>query len=64
VTDEDLLKILSDAELAYVVNREGGWESVKDWVDVLSGGEKQRMGLARVFYHKYVIHTLTLGSLL
>ena len=50
--DADLLKALEDARLAYIPEREGGWDTRKDWKDVLSGGEKQRMGLARLFYHE------------
>ncbi|CAD6944583.1 unnamed protein product [Tilletia controversa] len=51
-TDAELLEILKNVHLAYLPEREGGWETRKEWKDVLSGGEKQRMGLARLFYQK------------
>ena len=40
VNEEELLRILGEVRLAYLVDREGGWDGVNDWNDVLSGGEK------------------------
>ncbi|PYH44817.1 uncharacterized protein BP01DRAFT_374219 [Aspergillus saccharolyticus JOP 1030-1] len=52
VSDAALQRILDDAHLGYLPSREGGWDSRKEWKDVLSGGEKQRMALARIYYHE------------
>lgn len=45
VTDEMLLDILAVVQVNGIVEREGGWDAVKNWQDVLSGGEKQRVSL-------------------
>lgn len=36
--------------LAYLPEREGGLDTRKEWKDVLSGGEKQRISIARLFF--------------
>lgn len=50
--DIELSQVLEGARLGYLPDREGGWDTRKDWKDVLSGGEKQRMGIARLLYHE------------
>ena len=37
------MEILTAVNLAYLPAREGGWSTRKEWRDVLSGGEKQRV---------------------
>lgn len=50
--DHHLQQILDAARLGYLPDREGGWDTRKEWKDVFSGGEKQRMGIARLLYHE------------
>lgn len=49
--DASLHEYLGLVQLQYLLGREGGLDSVEDWIDVLSGGEKQRIAMARLFYH-------------
>jgi ATP-binding cassette subfamily D (ALD) long-chain fatty acid import protein len=50
--DFELSQILEEAKLGYIPDREGGWDTKKVWKDVFSGGEKQRVGIARLLYHE------------
>lgn len=49
-SDERILRILERVNLKYLPEREGGLGAIKEWKDVLSGGEKQRLMFARILY--------------
>ena len=52
ITDKDLTQLLEKVQLNYLLEREGGWNSVQDWLDVLSGGEKQRIAVSSTLSFK------------
>ncbi|KAG0080117.1 hypothetical protein BGZ90_000612, partial [Linnemannia elongata] len=51
-TDQDLQEILEVVQLNNIVEREGGWDREREWRDALSGGDKQRIAMARLYYHR------------
>jgi ATP-binding cassette subfamily D (ALD) long-chain fatty acid import protein len=52
ITDNDLIEYLAVVQISEIVAREGGFDAEKDWKDVLAGGDKQRIAMARLFYHR------------
>ncbi|KAF9678865.1 hypothetical protein SADUNF_Sadunf07G0080700 [Salix dunnii] len=52
ILDTCLKNILENVRLNYLLEREGGWDAKSNWEDTLSLGEQQRLGMARLFFHK------------
>ncbi|SCU95985.1 LAMI_0F04698g1_1 [Lachancea mirantina] len=53
--DRELVQILQEVKLEYLLKRDRGWKYLDaraDWKDVLSGGERQRVNFARIMFHK------------
>lgn len=57
ITDAELEKVLEKVNLTDLAERFGGLDVEKDWADVLSLGEQQRLAFARILINKprYVI---------
>lgn len=57
LTDGDLQRVLTQVNLGSLAERMGGFEVEKDWPNVLSLGEQQRLAFARILTNKtpYVI---------
>lgn len=49
---EQCMGIMQQVKLGYLVEREGGWGTAKQWSTTLSLGEQQRMGMGRLFFHR------------
>jgi ABC-type uncharacterized transport system fused permease/ATPase subunit len=58
ITDYDLREILSVMQMDHIIEREGGWDAAREWRDALSGGDKQKIAWARLFYHKPMVSPL------
>ena len=49
--DDALRDLLDKVQLTYLIQRDGGFDGVQDWMDILSGGEKQRIAVSCVHLH-------------
>ncbi|KAK9805964.1 hypothetical protein WJX73_009234 [Symbiochloris irregularis] len=49
--DARLEAALDAVELDYLLGRGRGWDQVQNWTETLSGGEKQRLAMARLLFH-------------
>jgi ABC-type uncharacterized transport system fused permease/ATPase subunit len=52
VPEADLVALLASLNLSYLTAGEGGLHAVRRWDAQLSAGEQQRLGIARLLYHK------------
>jgi ABC-type uncharacterized transport system fused permease/ATPase subunit len=61
-SDAQLSRLLERVQLGYLAARDGGWDAAEDWMDVLSGGEKQRIAVSTTLPPTYYTQTLIYSS--
>lgn len=52
ISRESLLAVLEQVDLAHLLDREGVMDTEINWEDACSLGEKQRLAIARLIWHK------------
>ncbi|KAI8470101.1 MAG: ABC transporter transmembrane region 2-domain-containing protein [Monoraphidium minutum] len=50
--DQELAACLDAVDLGYLLQRGQGWDTLQAWPETLSGGEKQRLAMARLLFHR------------
>jgi ABC-type uncharacterized transport system fused permease/ATPase subunit len=60
--DKRLKSILEDVRLVYLLEREGGWDALANWEDMLSLGEQQRLGMVVFEYPPQEVCNILLAS--
>lgn len=50
ISDNHLRDLLGRVQLNHILERESGWDATADWMDVLSGGEKQRIAVSQISF--------------
>ena len=51
--DDHLEKLMESVDVQHVLKREAdGFNAKRSWKDMFSGGEKQRVAMARLYFHK------------
>eukprot|EP01025_Chloroclados_australasicus_P050975 TRINITY_DN5927_c0_g1_i3.p1 TRINITY_DN5927_c0_g1~~TRINITY_DN5927_c0_g1_i3.p1 ORF type:complete len:328 (-),score=26.50 TRINITY_DN5927_c0_g1_i3:275-1258(-) len=58
ILEEELVSLFQEVKLSHLLEREENWDKIQDWSEILSLGEQQRLGMARLYFHKPVYGVL------
>lgn len=50
--DSHLENFMRIVRLEDIIEKRGGFDQIEDWNDTLSGGQKQKIAMCRLLYHK------------